>query len=226
MKKIICLVLSALMLFTLCACNNTSQKRENNSSQSTPTRAPKEESTNTSVEEIYNDFLAGKITVKHGSEYVTINEFTNNSSGTPQYALFDRNGDKVPELCIDNGYFITTFWVSDSKLAVWREESYKMQILSNGNALQQGNGGVPNHFNYNYITYSYTGDIVCEVYLSHYPKNDIEVLKDEYYMNVYVNDGVPSEAIDGIEISKEQYEKRTQEILSISKADIDWKTIE
>ncbi len=189
------------------------------------TQTPQEDNTNTQVEKIYNDFLSANTTAQYNGKNVFIDEFTENSTGTPQYAFFDRNGDNIPELCIDNGYFITTFWVSDNKLAVWHEGNYGMQILSDGHTLETHYGGAPNHTDNSYITHSYNGKAVSCVTVSVCHANGNDVLESQYELNVSFFNGGQSES-NSIKLSKEQYDKIFSSIDKIGLAELDWKIID
>lgn len=219
MKNFFVFILVVLLLFSFSACKGNSQQADSELTINT--------NSDNSVEKIYNDFLSGKITAVYadGSD---INIDYLKEMATPNtltYALFDRNGDSVPELCINNELYVTTFWVSNGTLKLWREENSYSKILSNGNSLETHYGGAPNHTDYSYTVYSYTGDVVCSVTFSVLIKNDVDVLENEYIQHTYISNGNIQGTAESVEISKEQFDKGLAEIENIGEANISWEHI-
>lgn len=220
MKKVLSFLFVVLLLIGFSACNDNSQK--------TDSELTINSNSDNSVEKIFNDFLSGKITAVYadGSD-ISIDYLTEMAiPNTLTYALFDRNGDSVPELCINNELYITTFWVSDGTLKLWREENSYSKILSNGNCLETYYGGAPNHTDYSYVVYSYTGNVVCSVTVSVLIKNDIDVLENIYTQDVHIYSGSAQETAEPIEISKEQFDETLNSMKKIGEAKITWKPIE
>ena len=219
MKNFFVFILVVLLLFSFSACKGNSQQADSELTIKT--------NSDNSVEKIYNDFLSGKITAVYadGSD-INIDYLTEMATpNTLTYALFDRNGDSVPELCINNELYVTTFWVSNGTLKLWREENSYSKILSNGNSLETHYGGAPNHTDYSYIVYSYTGDVVCSVTFSVLIKNDVDVLENKYIQRTYISNGNIQETAESVEISKEQFDKGLAEIENIGEANISWEHI-
>jgi len=219
MKNFFVFILVALLLFSFSACKGNSQQADSELTINT--------NSDNLVEKIYNDFLSGKITAVYadGSD---INIDYLKEMATPNtltYALFDRNGDSVPELCINNELYVTTFWVSNGTLKLWREENSYSKILSNGNSLETHYGGAPNHSDYSYTVYSYTGDVVCSVTFSVLIKNDVDVLENKYIQHTSISNGNIQGTAESVEISKEQFDKGLAEIENIGEANISWKHI-
>ena len=229
MRKIFVLFcVCILLLFSLCSCE---LKKHNSSGGSaiTSTNSVKNvgnnfASTDNSVEKIYNDFLSGKITAVYGDgSDINIDYLTEMASPhTLTYAFFDRNGDSVPELCINNELYITTFWVQNGTLKLWREENFHSKILSNGNCLETHYGGAPNHTDYSYIVYSYTGDKVCSLTVSVLIKNDIDILENIYTQDIHVYNGSTQSIPSHIEITKEYFDSVLESIEKIGEAKIEW----
>ena len=216
MRKILSVLLVVVFTLVFCSCYKLQDKQPSGSNN-----------TNSSVEEIYNDFLSGKITVVY-ADGSNINIDYLKKMATPHtltYALLDRNGDSVPELCINNNLYVTTFWVSDGTLKLWREENSYSKILSNGNCLETHYGGAPNHTDYSYLVYSYTGDIVCSFTVSVLIKNDIDVLEDIYTQNVNIHNGSTQVIPSHIEITKEYFDSVLESIEKIGEAKISWKSV-
>lgn len=219
MKRCFVFILVVLLLFSFSACNGNSQQADSELTINT--------NSDNSVEKIYNDFLSGIITAEYadGSD-INIDYLAEMAMpNTLTYALFDRNGDSVPELCINNEMYVTTFWVSNGTLKLWREENSYSKILSNGNYLETHYGGAPNHTDYSYIVYSYTGDVVCSVTFSVLIKNDVDVLENKYIQRTYISNGNIQGTAESVEISKEQFDKGLAEIENIGEANISWEHI-
>ena len=219
MKNFFVFILVVLLLFSFSACKGNSQQADSELTINT--------NSDNSVEKIYNDFLSGKITAVYadGSD-INIDYLTEMATpNTLTYALFDRNGDSVPELCINNELYVTTFWVSNGTLKLWREENSYSKILSNGNSLETHYGGAPNHTDYSYTVYSYTGDVVCSVTFSVLIKNDVDVLENKYTQHTYISNGNIQGTAESVEISKEQFDKGLAAIENIGEADISWEHI-
>ena len=219
MKKYFVFILVVLLLFSFSACKDNSQQADSELTINT--------NSDNSVEKIYNDFLSGKITAVYADGLdINIDYLTEMATpNTLTYALFDRNGDSVPELCINNELYVTTFWVSNGTLKLWREENSYSKILSNGNSLETHYGGAPNHTDYSYIVYSYTGDVVCSVTFSVLIKNDVDVLENKYIQHTYISNGNIQGTAESVEISKEQFDKGLAEIENIGEANISWEHI-
>lgn len=219
MKKCLSFLLIVSLLLSFSACSDNSQKlncdtTNINNAQNT-------------AEEMYEDFIAGKSTAVYADgTSIDIDYLSERVNAHPlRYALLDRNGDSVPELCIDGELFVTTFWVSDGTLKLWREENYGSKILRNGNSLQKHYGGAPNHTDYSYVIYSYTGEVACQVTLSVLTENGVDLLENMYTQCVYVENGSDQEAPATIEISREQFDKALASIEKIGEAKLSWKDI-
>lgn len=220
MKRFFVFVLAVLLLLNLSACTGNSQKLEGEPSENVKS--------DNSVEKIYNDFLNGKITAEYadGSD-ITIDYLVKNATPhTLTYDLFDRNGDSVPELCINNELYITTFWVSNGALKLWREENSYSKILSNGNCLETHHGGAPNHSDYSYIVYSYTGTVICSLTVSVLIKNDIDVMENIYTQDICIYNGSAQAIPTHIEITEEYFNSFLESIEKIGEAKLSWKPIE
>ena len=220
MKKVLSFLFVVLLLIGFSACNGNFQKTDSELTIHT--------NSDNSVEKIYNDFLSGKIKAVYADGLdIDIDYLTEMATpNTLTYALFDRNGDSIPELCINNALYITTFWVSNGALKLWREENSSSKMLNNGNCLETHYGGAPSHTDYSYAVYSYTGDIVCSVTFSVLMKNDYDVLENEYTQHIYISNGNTQETADSVEISKEQFDKALATIEKIGEAKLSWEPIE
>ncbi|MBR2921948.1 MAG: hypothetical protein IKC10_01360 [Alphaproteobacteria bacterium] len=219
MKRFFAFIFAILVAFSFSACNGNSQEANSDVT---------ENSANNSVEEIYNDFLSGKITAVYtdGSE-VDINDLTKMANPHPlTYALFDRNGDSIPELCINNKVEVITFWVQNGKLKFWCVESSDSKILSNGNCLATHFGGAPNHADYSYLVYSYTGNQVCSVTVSVLTKNDVDILENIYTQNVNIHNESAHAIPSHIEITKEHFDSVLESVEKIGEAKLAWEPIE
>ena len=220
MKNFFVFILVVLLLFSFSACKGNSQQADSELTINT--------NSDNSVEKIYNDFLSGKITAAYadGSD-INIDYLTEMATpNTLTYALFDRNGDSVPELCINNEMYVTTFWVSNGTLKLWREENSYSKILSNGNSLEIHYGGAPNHTDYSYNVYSYTGNMVCSLTVSVLIKNDIDILENIYTQDINVYNGSTQSMPSHIEITKEYFDSVLESIEKIGEAKIEWQPVD
>lgn len=210
MKNIFAVFLCFIVVFSFSGCSLANQEK-----------------TDVSVEQIYNDFLNGEITALENDSNIDIEQLKKDSyDGILKYGLFDRNGDGLPELCFDTGRYITTFWVSEVGLTLWREENFNSVILSNGNVLETHSGGAPNHTDYTYYVCDYKGKVVCSVTYSVLIKNDEEVKENRYFQYTSIYNGSLNYEVDEIEIAKEAFDNGVQQIKNIGEANINWKTVE
>ena len=219
MKKILPLFLVLVLIFSFSACNDKTIK--------TDTEATKNNTTENSVEKIYDNFIKGKTTAVYADgSNINIDYLLESShEGTLKYALFDRNGDSVPELCFNNEMYITTFWVSDGTLKLWHEENFNSKMLSNGNCLETHHGGAPNHADYSYIIYSYSGEVVSNFCLSVLTKNGIDVLENIYTQTTTIFSKSTEVIGNTIEITKEQFDTALASIEAIGESEVSWITV-
>lgn len=154
---------------------------------------------------MYNEFIDGKITV----EGIDIN-FITTPKGEPdkhyatKYALFDSNGDKIPELHINSARYYYILSYINNKLIIWKDLSPYLPVyaLKNGAFISQYFGAAPLSDNYNYFILDFLGNKNWEVNFSKYDKNENGIYdnNDEYLF-------------DGVNVSKEIWDALTERYL-------------
>lgn len=154
---------------------------------------------------MYNEFLDGKIIV----EGIDIN-FLTTPKGEPnkhyatKYALFDSNGDKIPELHINSARYYYILSYINNKLIIFKDLSPYPQFyaLKNGAFISHQFGTAPISDKYNYFILDFLGNEVWEVNFSKYDKNENGIYdnNDEYMF-------------DGVNVSKEIWDALTERYL-------------
>ena len=129
------------------------------------------------------------------------------------HALFDMNGDGIPELHLrpttGGGYEIFTY--RDGQVILWHVDVDYCSPLNNGALLYERPGGAPLHTNYMYITLDSNGNEISRVRFSEYnvvDENDLKVGVRYIYED---ND-----------VSKETWDALTNKFLSIKSDLIEW----
>ena len=165
----------------------------------------------------YEAFLQGDADAedpKHDlfeSGTVNINDLSLGSNTL--HALFDMNGDGIPELHLrpttGGGYEIFTY--RDDQVVLWHADVAYCSLLNNGALLYERPGGAPPHTNYIYIELDSNGDEIARVGFSKYEvvdENDPKVGVRYIYED---ND-----------VSKETWDELTKKFLSIKTDLIEW----
>ena len=192
MKRLIALLLGVIMLFTLlCGCGNKSTLSENESMSNTVT--------STDSTQLYMQFLNGEIAAK-GSDGTQkhINEFAIYGQ-LPQdyrYTFFDVNYDGEKELCVGEYKYILCFRIINGEIEFY-ETLTDTKLLTNGAVLYD-------HSSLGYEQYIYKSDKFEENF--------------EYLS--YELDGQIGYFIGGAAVSKDEYDNRLDEYLSIP--EVDW----
>lgn len=107
MKKVICLFFILSLLLNLAGC--TFFALHNGDITQTAN----------SPEEIFKSFFNGKVTAAtEAGETVDIDIIKGSAADgfEIKYTLFDRNGDSIPELAVNNGADIFTFWINGGNI--------------------------------------------------------------------------------------------------------------
>ncbi len=170
-------------------------------------------------EEIYNKFLSGQIAAVDKEGYITDKggtisiDYYSDPDYIQKYAIYDMNGDKIPELIINSRIGLDIFWIYNNELTLWHSDVNYVKPLNNMALLYERPGGAPEHTYYKYIALGYQGEERYKIEFA------------EYY-NWYV-DGVDCGAkyfIDDIEVTKGIYDGLTKRYLNIGDDKIEWKT--
>ena len=203
MKKYFCLLLVVLSL-SLTACTPTSKSDSTSESEETITA--------------FYAFLSGKLTAldKDGSTISIEKYLQDNSQNTiSQYAIYDMNGDEVPELIIKTRKELSIFWLKENVLTLWHNNTSSATPLNNKAILSTRIGDAPQHIDYVYIILDYQGNEFYKIEFS------------EYAPYTYQNFSYPEIfLINNIEVNKDIYDSIKSNITSLSSDKISWKAIQ
>lgn len=199
-KKSILFILVAVLLL-LSACGQDSQKDSDSVTKSDPTT-------------LYDRFISGDISAlsKNGDK-VSINDYVDDSTYR-MYAIYDMNGDTIPELLIKTVRDFTIFWTKNNELCVWYEGTSYCSPLNNMAVLSERPGGAPEHINYRYEVLGYNGETLIYVEFAEYSSFEYE---GEQHPELY--------EINGLEVSKEVYTSLVTPLLNIKDDEIKWDPI-
>lgn len=165
----------------------------------------------------YETFLQGDADAeddKHDlSESGTVNINDLSLGSNTLHALFDMNGDGIPELHLrpttGGGYEIFTY--RDGRVVLWHADVDYCSPLNTGALLYKRPGGAPPHTNYMYITLDPNGNEIARVRFSEYDVVDESGLKVGVRYIYEDND-----------VSKETWDELTKKFLSIKSDLIEW----
>ncbi len=159
----------------------------------------------------YNAFLSGEINAvdKTTNKAFNINDMDAlNSSGINSFALFDVNGNGIPELHTRSDFY-DVFSYQDGQLVRWYTSGVN---LTDGNVIPLDNGAVfaaleTTGTSYEYTTFGPDGTATTITFF----KPDDSSKEYPYYFN-------------GKEVSKEDYDNLTKKYMALSKkpASIQW----
>ena len=167
-------------------------------------------------ESLYQQFVEGKImavdsdgTEKYIDEYV----LGGNLGEDFTYTFFDMNDDNLPEICIKKHPEMYFFTIRENKVHHWYTETKSWsKLLNNGAFLYERLGGSPTHIDYIYYELDENGGVVFEISFSWWEVSTIE--NEKVYPDVYY--------INELKVSKEEYEEKTEQYLSIGDNEIIW----
>ncbi len=241
LKKTLSLLLLSVFLFAFNACGQNSVSTQSTAavSPSSPsamtTANPAQPSDNSSpqtsdnVSSAYNEalaaydnFLAGSIKaqdLKHeiSDGAVNIKDISLKPDFKTYYALFDMNGDGLPELHLrpiaGGGYVIFTYL--NGQIVLWHEGPDYEAPLDSGAILYQRDGAAPTHINYYYLVLDSDGNESSKVYFSKYHSVDESGLNESTDYDVF--------KFEDKEVSKDEWNSLTNEYLSKSSDLIIWK---
>lgn len=205
LKKTLYLLLSCVLLFTLNACVQNST----NTSADTDALAA------------YDNFLAGSINaqdLKHkiSDGVVTIKDISLEPNLKTYYAIFDMNGDSIPELHLrpiaGGSYAIFTYL--DGQLILWHDGPDYESPLNNGAILYERDGAAPTHINYYYLVLDSDGKEISKVYFSKYHSVDESGLTESTDYDVFM--------FEDKEVSENEWNSLTKEYLTCSSDLIKW----
>lgn len=209
MKKITILFMLLFLIFMLTAC-----KQPNFDQKST--------SENITADVLYDEFLSKKINAvdKNGGA-ITLESYLDDlpENAWRKYAIYDMNGDSIPELIIKTGRSFDIFWIKNDKVTLWYQGTNYAKPLNNKAILYERPGGAPKHTDYQYIVLDYTGEEVLKISFSEYYGGD-----DPSFIERFGNNELY--LINEQQVSKTIYENLCKTpILNIADDDIEWKDI-
>lgn len=134
------------------------------------------------------------------------------SNPPPQkYAIYDMNGDAIPELIIRTRITLDIYWIYDNELIPWHFNVHYAKPLNNMALLYERAGGAPEHTDYMYIVLGYQGE---ELYCIEFSKYANETQDPEYDYKYFINN---------TEVTKDTFNSLSELLLSIGDDKIEWK---
>ena len=172
----------------------------------------------------YDNFLKGTISaqdLKHeiSDGVVTIKDISLEPDLKTYYALFDMNGDGIPELhlrpVVGGGYVIFTYL--DGQIVLWHNGPDYESPLNNGAILYERDGAAPTHINYYYLVLDSDGNEISKIYFSKYHSVDKSGLTESAEYDVFI--------FEDKEVSEDEWNSLTHEYLSNSSDLIVWNEV-
>ncbi len=169
--------------------------------------------------EMYDNFLSGQIAAVDKEGYLTEKggtismDYYSDPDSVRKYAIYDMNGDEIPELIIKSRISLDIFWIYNNELTLWHSDVSYAKPLNNMALLYERPGGAPEHTQYMYIVLGYQGEELYKIDFAEY-----------YNWNV---DGVDYGAkyfIDNTEVTKRIYDSLSERFLNIGDDKIEWKS--
>lgn len=206
--------------------SSSEQPSESSSEQPTANQpsANKESSAYNEAIAAYNNFLAGSINaqdLKHeiSDGVVKIKDISLEPDFKTYYALFDMNGDGIPELhlrpVVGGSYVIFTYL--DGQIVLWHSGPDYESPLNNGAILYERDGAAPTHINYYYLVLDSNGNETSKVSFSKYHSVDDSGKTESTDYNVFM--------MEDKEVSEEEWNTLTKDYLSNSSDLIVWKEL-
>ena len=235
-KKALCLLLSSTFLLTLYACGKKSISAASTTSPTSSAMGavnssvqPSDDSNSQVSDEspayhdaaaAYNKYLAGNIDAQDlkkeiSDGAVNIQDISLEPDLKTYYALFDMNGDGIPELHlrpIEGGRYVI-FTYLDGQIVLWHDGPDYESPLDNGSILYERSGAAPTHINYYYLVLDSDGNEISKADFSKYHSVDKSLSESSDY-DVFM--------FDDKEVSEDEWNSLTNEYLSNSSDLIIW----
>lgn len=214
-------IILVVIILILSACTNSKGKKTTdnsitNNKQENEIQSTENEIKSAEVEKAtkaYNEFLENEISVE-GIDMNFITKLTREPDRhyATDYALFDSNGDKIPELHIRSAryYYVLTYRNDELSIFLDLSPSPQFYALKNGAFIGQSFAGGPLSVGYVYCIFDYMGNEVWTVKFSKYDKNENGVYdkNDEYIF-------------DGVKVSKKIWAALTEQYINVDEDGID-----
>lgn len=207
MKKWMSLVFVGILLFSfaLCSCDQAITNKISSSK-------------NTSADTLYNEFLSKKTNAidKNGNT-IMFEAYLNSESKNIyfQYAIYDMNGDDVPELIIKTVDGLDIFWIKNDKVTLWYQGTSYTKPLNNMALLSERKGGAPEHVDYTYFILGYQGEEVFKIEFSKYSDSSLQGV--QYEKKYFINN---------IEVNEQIYNSLTGPLLTVNDDKLTWKELQ
>lgn len=158
---------------------------------------------------IYQAFLKGGVSVNKNGAICTLEQYFTLESGDYRYTFLDMTKDGVPELCIHSLPDLIFFTIKDGVVHLWHSEGrLESKLLNNGAVLYERHGGAPPHINYEYYELDQNGNVKFSISFAWWDKAD-------------VND-TPYYEVASKQVTKEEFEAKTEKYLSIGSDKLVW----
>ena len=207
MRKLISLFLAVVLLLSLAACGNR---------QAQPAEAQPDETQKPDEANLFQQFLDGDIPAydKSGVEKLLYGYLIFDVNQNPYtYAFFDVANDGITELCVwqyPEQYF---FQEKDGQVHHWYTETKSYShLLNNGAFLYERHGAAPTNIRYEYYELDANAQVRFSVEFSWWDGASVE--QGKVYPDTYF--------LDGKEVTKAEYDAKTEKYLSIGKDQILW----
>lgn len=169
----------------------------------------------------YDNFLAGSINAQDleheiSDGVVTIKDISLEPDLKTYYAIFDMNGDGIPELHLRPtvGGIYAVFTYLDGQIVLWHDGPDYESPLNNGAILYERGGAAPTHINYYYLVLDSDGNEISKVNFSKYHSvNESDLTESTDYDEFMFEDK---------EVSEDEWNSLTNEYLSNSSDLIIW----
>lgn len=172
----------------------------------------------------YKKFLAGSMNAQDLKQEISdgvvkIKDISLEPDFKTYYALFDMNGDGIPELhlrpVVGGSYLIFTYL--DGQIVLWHSGPDYESPLNNGAILYERDGAAPTHINYYYLVLDSNGNETSKVNFSKYHSVDDSGKTESAEYDVFM--------MEDKEVSEEEWNSLTKDYLSNSSDLIVWKEI-
>ena len=207
--------LPSYQLLTITDKDSTLEELSNSSIAAQTEVVDKNESANAAnedlnFEEIYDKFLSGQIDAIDKDGY---RRSIDSYEDIQKYAVYDMNGDAVPELIIRSRISLDIFWINNNELTLWRTDFAYTRPLNNMALLYERAGSGPEHTDYSYTVLGYQGEELYKIDFSEYSNWEEHGVQ---YVNEYF--------VDGAKVTKEIYDSQSEQFLNISDDKIKWQS--